>query len=114
MSYWWVNQNQTAKHEIGGSYLWSPKRNRNDSYNQFYENMRLAEPGDVVFSFYDQRIQHLGIVQSRAVTAPKPTEFAGAGDYWNEGLACPGPVAGSAATISSEGYHFRTKALASS
>jgi len=84
MPYWWVNQNQTAKHEIVGSYLWSPKRNRNDSYNQFYENMRLAEPGDVVFSFYDQRIQHLGIVQSRAVTAPKPTEFAGAGDYWNE------------------------------
>jgi hypothetical protein len=84
MSYWWVNQNQTAKHEIGGSYLWSPKLNRNDSYNQFYENMRLAEPGDVVFSFYDQHIQHLGIVQSRAVTAPKPTEFAGAGHYWSE------------------------------
>ena len=82
--YWWVNQNQTAKHEIGGSYLWSPKRNRNDSYNQFYENMRLAEPGDVVFSFYDQHIQHLGIVQSRAVTAPKPTEFARAGHYWSE------------------------------
>jgi putative restriction endonuclease len=78
MLYWWVNQNQTAKHEIGGSYLWSPKRNRNDSYNQFYENMRLPEPGDIVFSFYDQHIQHLGVVQSRAVTAPKPTEFAGA------------------------------------
>ena len=84
MSYWSVNQNQTAKHEIGGSYLWSPKRNRNDSYNQFYENMRLAEPGDVVFSFYDQHIQHFGIVQSRAVTAPKPTEFARAGHYWSE------------------------------
>jgi putative restriction endonuclease len=46
--------------------------------------MRLAEPGDVVFSFYDQHIQHLGIVQSRAVTAPKPTEFATAGHYWSE------------------------------
>ena len=84
MLYWWVNQNQTAKQEIGGSYLWSPKRNRNDSYNQFYENMRLAEPGDIVFSFFDQHIQHLGIVQSRAVTAPKPTEFARAGHYWSE------------------------------
>src|SRR5262245_13002730 len=84
MSYWWVNQNQTAKHEIGGSYLWAPKRKRDDNYNQYYEIMRLVEPGDVVFSFYDQHIQHLGIVQSRAVTAPKPTEFAGAGHYWSE------------------------------
>jgi 2-polyprenyl-6-methoxyphenol hydroxylase-like FAD-dependent oxidoreductase len=26
MRYWWVNQNQTHRHELGGGYLWSPKR----------------------------------------------------------------------------------------
>src|SRR3546814_4858079 len=29
MRYWWVNQNQTYRHEVPGGYLWSPKRNRN-------------------------------------------------------------------------------------
>jgi DMSO/TMAO reductase YedYZ molybdopterin-dependent catalytic subunit len=27
MRYWWVNQNQTYRHEVAGGYLWSPKRN---------------------------------------------------------------------------------------
>src|SRR5947208_258708 len=26
MRYWWVNQNQTYRHEVQGGYLWSPKR----------------------------------------------------------------------------------------
>jgi hypothetical protein len=25
MRYWWVNQNQTFRHEVDGGYLWSPK-----------------------------------------------------------------------------------------
>ena len=25
MRYWWVNQNQTYVHEVGGAYLWSSK-----------------------------------------------------------------------------------------
>jgi hypothetical protein len=29
MRYWWVNQNQTFRHELAGGYLWSPKRNAN-------------------------------------------------------------------------------------
>ena len=47
MAFWWVNQNQTAKHEIGGGYMWSPKRNQNGSYSQFYENMHRVGTGDV-------------------------------------------------------------------
>jgi len=47
MAYWWVNQNQTWVHEIEGGFLWSPKRNRNGNFNQFYENMRVAELSDV-------------------------------------------------------------------
>jgi hypothetical protein len=37
MRYWWVNQNQTFRHEITGGYLWSPKRNANGARNPFYE-----------------------------------------------------------------------------
>jgi len=40
MNFWWVNQNQTAKQEISGGYMWSPKRNKNGARNAFYENMR--------------------------------------------------------------------------
>jgi len=47
--YWWVNQNQTYRHEIAGGYLWSPKRNANGARNPFYEFMRELSPGDLVF-----------------------------------------------------------------
>ena len=42
MRNWWVNQNQTYHAEIGGGYVWSPKRNSNGARNQFYENMRAV------------------------------------------------------------------------
>ncbi len=90
MAYWWVNQNQTWKHEIGGGYLWSPKRSQNDRYNQFYENMRIVETGDIVFSYYKQRIQHVGIAQRPALSGNKPADFGLTGDYWNnEGWFVP-------------------------
>ena len=50
MRYWWVNQNQTYRHEIQGGYLWSPKRNANGARNPFYESMREVAPGDLIFS----------------------------------------------------------------
>ena len=53
MRYWWVNQNQTFRQEIKGGYLWSPKRNKNDRRNPFYEFMREGARGDIVFSFCD-------------------------------------------------------------
>ena len=31
MRYWWVNQNQTYKAEVGGGYVWSPKLKKNDA-----------------------------------------------------------------------------------
>lgn len=39
MQYWWVNQNQTYKHEVPGGYMWSPKVNIDGGRNQFYINM---------------------------------------------------------------------------
>ena len=82
MRYWWVNQNQTYRHEVQGGYLWSPKRNANGARNAFYESMREVAPGDLIFSFNDTRIQAIGIAQSYCWENPKPTEFGNAGQNW--------------------------------
>jgi putative restriction endonuclease len=84
MRFWWVNQNQTARQEVGGGYMWSPKRNKNGARNTFYENMRECAPGDVVFSYVDTRISNLGVVTSFCEESPKPEEFAAAGQQWDE------------------------------
>src|SRR6266704_4142314 len=70
MRYWWVNQNQTFRHEFEGGYLWSPKRNANGARNPFYESMREVAPGDLIFSFMDTRILALGIAQSYCWESP--------------------------------------------
>ena len=82
MRYWWVNQNQTYRHEIQGGYLWSPKRKANGARNAFYESMREVAPGDLVFSFCDTNIKAIGIAQSYCSENPKPTEFGTTGQNW--------------------------------
>jgi putative restriction endonuclease len=83
MRYWWVNQNQTFRHEIGGGYLWSPKRSAGERRNPFYEFMREVSPGDVIVSFCDTRIAALGIAQSYCYESPKPDEFGTTGLIWS-------------------------------
>lgn len=86
MAFWWVNHKQTRDHEVHGGYLWSPMRNANNARNQSYENMRLVQPGDIVFSYAHGRIGAIGRVTEPAVACPKPDEFGSAGGYWsNEG-----------------------------
>lgn len=82
MRYWWVNQNQTWRHEVAGGYLWSPKRKANGSRNPFYEFMREVAPGDLVFSFAETRILAVGVATSYAYEAAKPVEFGAAGRNW--------------------------------
>jgi putative restriction endonuclease len=82
MRHWWVNQNQTYRHEVNGGYLWSPKRNANGARNPFYESMREVAPGDLIFSFMDTRIVAVGIAQSYCWESPKPLEFGNAGQNW--------------------------------
>lgn len=84
MAYWWVNHKQTRHYEVGGDYLWSPVRNANGTRNASYDNMRLASPGDIVFSYAHGLIGAVGIVMGRASPCPKPTEFGKVGDYWNQ------------------------------
>jgi putative restriction endonuclease len=82
MRYWWVNQNQTYRQEIGGRYMWSPKRKADGARNTFYENMREVAPGDIIFSFVDTRIYAIGIAQSYCWESPKPDEFGDKGQNW--------------------------------
>jgi putative restriction endonuclease len=83
MRYWWVNQNQTYKHEIQGGFLWSPKRYRDGRRSQFYDNMMEVRAGDLVLSFCDTRIKALGIAQGAAQSAVKP-EFGSIGEHWDD------------------------------
>ncbi len=83
MRYWWVNQNQTYRQEIHGGYLWSPQRKSNNARNPFYETMREVAPGDIVFSFYDTRIQAVGVARSFCYECPKPDEFGDVGQNWD-------------------------------
>jgi putative restriction endonuclease len=82
MRYWWVNQNQTFRQEFAGGYLWSPKRNKGEKRNPFYESMREVSPGDLIFSFVDTRIVAIGIARSYCWECPKPAEFGSTGQYW--------------------------------
>jgi putative restriction endonuclease len=83
MRFWWVNQAQTHRHEIGGGYLWSPKRRADQARNQFYENMRIVAPGDVVFCYWDTAIRAMGTLRSFGYDAPKPMEFGETGRNWS-------------------------------
>jgi putative restriction endonuclease len=84
MRYWWVNQNQTHRHEIYGGYLWSPKRSKGERRNPFYEFMREISPGDLIFSFFDTRVFAIGVATSNCYDSPKPSEFGGVGMYWEQ------------------------------
>ncbi len=88
--FWWVNHKQTFNQEIEHQYLWSPKTSKNGVRNRFYDNMRAANPGDIVLSYANQLIRYVGRVADFAFTAPKPSEFGSTGSYWsNEGWLLP-------------------------
>lgn len=84
MRYWWVNQNQTYRHEIAGGYMWSPKKKANGDQNPFYDFMRVVAPGDGIFSFAKTQISAIGIAKSHGYEAPKPLAFGAAGAYWDK------------------------------
>ena len=84
MNYWWVNQNQTHRQEVGGGYMWSPKLNSDGGYNHFYNNMTLVRPGDIVYSLFGTKIQYIGMITSCGYSYGKLDEFGSSGDYWNK------------------------------
>src|SRR5580704_5833208 len=83
MRFWWVNHKQTARQELSGGYLWSPKTEARGTRSQFYDNMRKAAPADIVLSYAAGRVGRVGIVTDFALEAQKPTKFGSAGSYWD-------------------------------
>lgn len=84
MRFWWVNQNQTYRQEVGGGYLWSPQRKSNGAQNPYYDFMREVAPGDLIFSFAGTWIKAIGVARSNAYPAPKPAEFGETGAHWEQ------------------------------
>ena len=83
VSYWWVSQNKTFHHEVGGGYLWSPITNNAGKRNAAYDHMTEIRAGDVVFSFAGMEIRAVGVALGSAYEAEKPTVFGAAGDTWS-------------------------------
>ena len=83
MKYWWVNQNQTFKHEFSGGYIWSPQRQANGNKSYFYENMKRVSPGEILFSFKDGKIPTIGVIKSKCYESERPVEFGKAGKVWS-------------------------------
>src|SRR5215470_7085840 len=81
---WWVNHKQTVSQEVGGQYLWSPKKDKKGRSIEHYENMRRAAPGDLVISYANRQVGHIGRVTEFAVTARKPEEFGAKGAQWSD------------------------------
>jgi putative restriction endonuclease len=88
---WWVNHKQTWRQEVSGGYLWSPKVESSGARSEFYNNMRRTSPGDMVVSFQNAQVAHLGIVTGFAITAPTPLEFdpSAAANWQREGWLVP-------------------------
>lgn len=84
VKYWWVNHKQTVRQEIEGRYLWSPKTKKNNARNRFYDNMRYANPGDLVLSYANGAVRFVGRVAEFAFSEPKPAEFGSTGSYWQK------------------------------
>ena len=82
MSYWWVSQNQTYNEESNGGYLWAPKLSKSGDVIFHWENIKLIQPGDLIFSYYRQKIMSIAIARTESIDRVKPPEFTR--DYsWN-------------------------------
>lgn len=69
--FWWVNQNKTREEfEVG--FLWSPLSKSDGSHNPFYEFMSEVKPGDGVVSYWQGKLQGVGVVAEMPQVAAKP------------------------------------------
>lgn len=83
-NFWWVNHKKTFKLETTGGYIWSPKAKKNGVRNESYENMKRVQPGDLIFSFADTRIQAVGVCTAPAIIASKPVDHDAASADWGQ------------------------------
>jgi len=83
MAFWWVNQNQTWRHEIYGEYLWAPKLDAKGRHSHSYDNMTRLQPGDIVLSHFNGALRYAGVVDGPAISSRKP-DIGFSGSYWSD------------------------------
>jgi len=73
--YWWVNQNQTYRHEIAGGYLWSPRKadNHRNPFTVHARGSRLAILSSRFWRHTHSRLESLARIASRK---SQPTSLA--------------------------------------
>jgi len=81
MSFWWVSQNKTWKHERSGGYLWAPFEGSDGVDRYYWRNMEEVQCGDIIFSYQGKKIQAVSIAKYDCYHAPIPPEF-GANPPW--------------------------------
>jgi putative restriction endonuclease len=90
--HWWVNHRQAFRQEWDGSYLWSPKKNKNSANNESCNNMTRVLPGDIVYSFADAAIRAVGVVVGRAYEARRPADLSADGTQSDKDVGWQVPV----------------------
>lgn len=73
MAYWWVNHDKMHKAEIAGGYIWCPQ-NTDKIERVGYANLTLVNEGDVVFSYANQKVGHVGIATSSFNISARPSD----------------------------------------
>ncbi len=86
MAYWWVSQNQTYKHERAGEFLWAPNADSAGQTPHHWATMKQVQPGDVIFSYVDQKIPAISVAKSAAIPSSRPKEFLGQELWKQEGV----------------------------
>jgi len=83
MAYWWVSQNQTYKHERAGEFLWAPIADSAGQTPHHWATMAQVQPGDVIFSYVNQKIPAISIAKGAATHSSRPKEFKDQ-DLWKQ------------------------------
>ncbi len=72
MAYWWVFQGDSFRRSRRGNYLWAPKLDKRGQGRAYWSSMAQVEPGDVIFSGYDQRLVAVSTASGGAYDAGPP------------------------------------------
>src|SRR5438309_1261847 len=72
MAFWLVYQGDSYARSRAGGYLWAPKRGRSNQRRQYWTNMTLVQPGDIVFSGVDNAIRAVSMASDAAQDADWP------------------------------------------
>ncbi len=85
MQYFWASQNKTYRDELAGGYLWAPKSNETGQTPFHWRNVAKVNSGDLIFSYFRQRITAISVARSEAYDAPIPREWEELHDWKKDG-----------------------------